>query len=357
MVFVKVSETYDLSTKVGKMGIVGIHTPRGPLFSKLWGGLISQHKKFRFASCDVTMACASMMPADPLQIGLEAGAIAPQDMFNPILYKAVSNDSMNNLINFMYSQYEASDPFSESSLVKGSVNDINDVEFETDVDQFKMYYALLADDDGWRKAMPQAGLQMKGLYPLVYQMLSPYGKNYFDVASTMLDDSGGFVGSDTGDFLVPDNASGSGVGPYTYGQGTAPLRGPSMRMPWMDTKILVSATNQGTESTVAMNVNSQTSRDTYAQVVGEYPPSYVACMILPPATLNQLYYRLKITWTIELSGLVPLTNTMTWADLAVVGQMAYGTDYATQASATAQTASMDMVDTTGADVTKVMESV
>ena len=27
MVFVKVSETYDLSTKIGKMGIVGIHTP------------------------------------------------------------------------------------------------------------------------------------------------------------------------------------------------------------------------------------------------------------------------------------------------------------------------------------------
>ncbi|ADB24814.1 ORF9 [Chimpanzee stool associated circular ssDNA virus] len=88
--FVKVSETYDLSTQTDKMGFVGIHTPEGKLVYNMWSGLFKNFRKFRYASCDVTMACASMLPADPLQIGVEAGDIAPQDMFNPILYKAVS---------------------------------------------------------------------------------------------------------------------------------------------------------------------------------------------------------------------------------------------------------------------------
>ena len=65
MVQVRISETYDLSTKVGKMGIVGIHTPTGGLIDKMWSGLVLQTDRFRFVKCDVAMACASMLPADP----------------------------------------------------------------------------------------------------------------------------------------------------------------------------------------------------------------------------------------------------------------------------------------------------
>lgn len=349
MVFVKVSETYDLSTKVGKIGIVGIHTPRGSLFTRMWGGLIGQHKKFRFASCDVTMACASMLPADPLQIGLEAGAIAPQDMFNPILYKAVSNESMNRLVQFMYAQYKAS-PLGDSSLMKGSVIDINDVEAFGDTsspaDQLAMYYALLADDDGWRKAMPQAGLQMKGLFPLVYQMVSAYGFNYANTSATEMDNDI----SKYGEQVTLPNGSANTAAVYS-GSGTTPFKGPSMRMPWMPTKILAETPRKFVQTTA----DGKEINDTMEQVVGDFPPCYVACMVLPPATLNQLYYRLKVTWTIELADLIPLTATMNWNDMASVGAIAYGTDYALQSEATAKTASLDLVDTTGADATKVME--
>lgn len=349
MVFVKVSETYDLSTKVGKIGIVGIHTPRGSLFTRMWGGLIGQHKKFRFASCDVTMACASMLPADPLQIGVEAGAIAPQDMFNPILYKAVSNESMNRLVQFMYAQYKSS-PLGDSSLLQGSVIDINNVEAFGDTsspaDQFAMYYALLSDDDGWRKAMPQAGLQMKGLFPLVYQMVSAYGLEYTNTSATEMDNDI----SKYGEQVTLPNGSGNTASVYS-GSGTVPFKGPSMRMPWMPTKVLAETPRKF----VGTTADGTTINDTMQQVVGDFPPCYVACMVLPPATLNQLYYRLKITWTIELADLIPLTATMNWNDMASVGAIAYGTDYSLQAEATAQTASLEMVDTTGADVTKVME--
>ena len=167
------------------MGIVGIHTPKGDLITRLWGGLAMQHKYVRFHSCDVTMACASLLPADPLQIGQEAGAIAPQDMFNPILYKAVSNDSMSNL------QAWLSASAVDSHFGKdGSVVDINDAEFRSSddavVSQFDMYYSLLGNPDGFRKAMPQAGLQMRGLYPLVYQVVSNYGVNTAGTTQTSI---------------------------------------------------------------------------------------------------------------------------------------------------------------------------
>ena len=69
MVFVKVSETYDLSTKIGKMGIVGIHTPDSDLITRHYGGFVQNMKFAKFVQCDVAMACASMLPADPLRLG------------------------------------------------------------------------------------------------------------------------------------------------------------------------------------------------------------------------------------------------------------------------------------------------
>ena len=192
MVSVRVSETYDLSTKVGKMGIVAIHTPTGSLIDKMWPGLVLQHKKVRFVKCDVAMACASMLPADPLQIGVEAGSIAPQDMFNPILYKAVSNDSMSNIQSYIQG-YGSANIASTVAVNQGSVVDMNEPGFTKDyqgeptgslnpgdpvqIDAFSIYYGLLADSDSWKKAMPQSGLTMRGLYPLVYQVVSNYGAN------------------------------------------------------------------------------------------------------------------------------------------------------------------------------------
>ena len=94
---VRISETYDLSTQVGKMGLIAVHTHSFHAISGAWGGLAKNHKFMRLVNCDITMACASMLPADPLQIGTEAGDIAPQDMFNPILFKGGSSRSGRGL--------------------------------------------------------------------------------------------------------------------------------------------------------------------------------------------------------------------------------------------------------------------
>lgn len=336
---VKISETYDLSTKVGKMGFVGIHTPTGGLIDKLWSGLVLQCKKFRFVKCDVAMACASMLPADPLQIGVEAGAIAPQDMFNPILYRAVSNDSMNSFLSFLQNCAETSGVL--KTVNQGSVIEVNNADFklanDNPADHFQMYYGLLASE-GWRHAMPQAGLTMDGLYPLVYQVINQYGLN-------------GPIGTNVTQIpAVPVNAtSGSGVpvsedGATIQNIGTANLRGPSMRMPAIDTMYF----DEVPDADVVPNNMAYVRSNT-----GRVPPAYVGLIVLPPAKLNQLYYRLKVTWTVEFTGLRPLTDIASWTRTSLIGVDAYGTDYANQSAA--MTTKTAMVDTTGSDIVKIME--
>ena len=344
MVVVRVSETYDLSTKIGKMGLVGIHTPTGDLISRMWPGLILQHKKFRFVECDVAMACASMLPADPLQIGVEAGAIAPQDMFNPILYKAVSNESMNQFqawLNIVNQTAGLTGAFNQ-----GSVVDVNDPSFvgedgTAELDQFSMYYALLADSDGWRKAMPQAGLEMRGLYPLVFQVVSQFGsgpENSSSDADANISVPSLTVGAD-------DHSPTSKVTAATSSVTNRTMRGPSMRMPAIDTTYFVSMSMTDTDIAPA-GINVDTSLD-------KVPPAYVGMIVLPPAKLNQLYYRLKVTWTIEFTGLRSSVDVSNWVNLERIGKLAYGTDYVSQSAS--MSAKTGMVDTAGSSITKIME--
>lgn len=342
MVQVRVSETYDLSTQIGKMGLVGIHTPRGQLISRLWSGLIAQHKKFRFVSCDVQMACASMLPADPLQVGVEAGSIAPQDMFNPILYKAVSNDSMSNLVNYLIGNGFTS---SMVSINEGSVADINDTVFKDSADgvlsSFDLYYALLADSDGWRKAMPQSGLEMRGLYPLVYQVLQNFGDNTLGLVVKPNDNTK--FGGDASNRPVVSPGAKDGTTAFT---NPITMRGPSMRMPSMNTTCFPAQNaNQG---------SSYLGQEIDAVDLIQYTPAcYVGVIVLPPATLNQLYYRLKVTWTVEFTELRSLVEISNWRGLSQIGDIAYGTDYAAQS--TAMTSQTSLVDTENASISKIME--
>jgi hypothetical protein len=348
MVSVRVSETYDLSTKVGKMGIVAIHTPTGSLIDKMWPGLVLQHKKVRFVKCDVAMACASMLPADPLQIGVEAGAIAPQDMFNPILYKAVSNDSMSNIQSYIQGLGSAGST-SLNSVNQGSVVDVNDPGFTNDaeaqIDAFSMYYGLLADSDSWRKAMPQAGLTMNGLFPLVYQVVSNYGVN--GRPAKPVNDYKGGANTDPFDdvqFVEGYNVSDAAATQINH---VVNFRGPSMRMPAFDTTIFDSADNRDNMIVPFANTANVKSN------VGYAPACYVGLIVLPPAKLNQLYYRLKVTWTVEFSGLRSMADIGSWSTLSGIGTIAYGTDYAEQS--TAMSSITNMVDTDGASIEKIME--
>ena len=364
--YVKVSETYDLSTKPDKMGLLGIHTPDGKLVFSMWKGLFQNFRKMRFVSCDVAMACASMLPADPLQIGVEAGDIAPQDMFNPILYKAVSNDSMSNLLNKIY----AAGGYLDAStwLNKNSVSAENTPEFvydsTKDIDQFAMYYGLLADTSGWKKAMPQAGLGMKGLVPLTFSLVATQGQP--NVISTLGNSMLSYPDAGTQDDKISSHTA--FIGRY--------MRGDTRRMPAFDTMVMTKDGSMGNKlSTVIYPANNS---DNYPKVGDsisvltdpgsnnrtlivpnlDAPNCFVAAIVLPPAKLNRLYYRLKVTWTVEFSGPRPLTDITNWYGLALAGAMSYGSDYEEQSALITKGKDANkqgMVDAGDMDITKVME--
>ena len=328
---VRISETYDLSTQVGKMGLVAIHTPSFEKVARLWGGLCKNFKFLKFTSCDVTMACASMLPADPLQIGTDAGDIAPQDMFNPILYKAVSNDSYSNFVNRI--MCTASEVFGASG---GSVSAINEPDFGKDtamtpLDQFSLYYSLLADKDGWRKSMPQSGLQMKGLYPVVFSVLNNIGNNS-NVADNV-------ISGNTADFNKVHSRTSAGDTSVSIGTF---MRGPPIRMPRVPTAVLNGTV--GSDSVDGVMLEYSTPK---------YPTCYVGVIVLPPAKLNKLYYRMRVTWTVEFTEPRTLFELASFQSLAEIGTEFYGTDYVTQSSLATKKTSM--VDTKDADVQLIME--
>lgn len=307
MTTVRITETYDLSTEVDQLGIIGIHTPSKQGMSDLYPGLLQNHRRCRLVGCDVVIACASMLPADPLQIGTEAGSIAPQDMFNPILYTAVSNDKFNTIQNRIMAGEAVSD---YGSVVKA------DPEIDND---FAVYYALLADSDGWKKAMPQSGLSMHGLYPIVYEVLSTVGS------------PGAFSDPDEANFESVTNPDLNASGIQLAGL----FKGQSKRMPSIPLHTFV-----GDEST---GVNSTW-----------FPTTYVACVVMPPAKMHKLYYRMSVTWTIEVLEVIPITEYATGTFLTSFGNNSYASDYADQSSR--MDSKTDMVDVKGATIEKIMTS-
>lgn len=334
MVFVKVRETYDLHTVTNKMSVIGIHTPNAGIIKRNYPGLLMQCKAYRPVSCDVRVACASMLPADPQQIGLTEGDIAPEDLFNPILYKALSNQGM--------SQVEAR----IASMGSGSVNlsidgDTADAKLDgmlgdTLTDEFNLYYGLLSDTNAWRHANPQAGLEMRGLKPLVYNMLYTVGDNR-GVYST---------GSSTeaGSFAAPAE-DGSRLTPYGY-----MFKGRPEPMPMLN----CTSYNAGT-SHIGFSDDSIMN----AEGVVPAPLVYVGAIIVPPSRLHQLFYRMVVEWTLEFSKVRSINEITNWTGIQTIGSETHyqSYDYSTTSKIsgveTTQTSDTEMVSA-NVDVKKVM---
>lgn len=332
LVSVRVSETYDLSTEVNKISLIGIHTPNATMIAKLWDGFFKNYKFLHLDRCDVALACASMLPADPQQVGLEAGDIAPQDMFNPILYTACSNDSFNQMISRIHDLARIS-----TVPNPGSIDLDDNPHFyssgTTEIDHFKLYYGLLSDPDSFRKAMPQAGLQMSGLRPIVFPLLSQYG--------TLSNDD---LTSDEAVNKIPIASNVSG-GVSMQSLGTY-LKGRAQAMPRLPTTIGKNITTSYDES-AGINVKGIATKS--------IPLTYVGAIIVPPAKLNKLYYRLKVTWTITFSEPRPNTAISSWNGLAEMGDLTYKTNYV-EPSDSDLTSKTELVSADGCELQTIMQS-
>lgn len=327
MVFVTVSETYDLSTKPNKMSIIGIHTPTRDIIQKTYPGLCMNSKYCRIVKQDVTMACASMLPADPLQIGVEAGDIAPQDMFNPILYKAVSNDSMSTL----EARLAGAGGAGGSTAISGP-SVVKDDAVTTLADEFNTYYSLLSNRDGFRTANPQAGLTMRDLVPLVFEKYYNYGVNQN-------------ASSDAVPIIGVNGALGS--------INAQAMKGRPHPMPKFNTTYLTSTSSGSAVNFQRIdNGMSDGNPKNNNVMMPQLIPVYTACIVMPPCKLNQLFYRLVVRTTLEFTEVRPITEIMALTD-QTYAPLVYATDYAQQSKS--MTSVMGMVDTKEADIEKIME--
>ena len=336
MVFVKVRETYDLHTIRNKMTIIGIHTPAANIIKDNYPGLLLQCKAYRPVKCDVKLACASVLPLDPQGVGLAEGDVAPEDIFNPILYKALSNFGMSNI-----------DKFVLSGLAGAGTNICdfdNDIDFKTDVgaqaqtsvDQFDMYYGLLAQTHEWKHANPQSGLRMDGLVPLVYETYQTYG----------------------------DNPSGQNFNPQigrVYGEGedgkatfvpVQTYRGKAHAMPMLNCTATVTEKVEGVDYPVgAFPAFGGTELNFQSGIPA--PKVFCGCIIIPPSRLHQLFYRLVCEWTLEFSMIRPYGDLVSWQGLAGIGDTTHYISYSYDSKTVP--ASTGMVDTSeDSEIHKVM---
>lgn len=331
MVTVRITETYDMKTTVGKLGIIGIHTPNGTQIQRLYPGLAKNHKYIRFRKCDVVGACASVLPADPLQVGVSAGAVAPEDMFNPILYKAVTNDSFDTLVSRIYD--------SVNSTQVNQHGSVNEQELDvSDADAFRVYYGLLAENGKFRKSLPQSGFRIKNLIPICHTLISQYGN--LKKPGVAMADSTTVPSYPVG---VPDNL---GQVPFSNPQGSAMdtaqvitgqvFRGRSVKMPRMP----LHTEQEALTATTSVSL----------------PKTFVACMILPPARLHEFYYRMRVTWTISFEKIVSTNEYTPAGTIATTGGSSYARDYTFPSAKMALPGETDIVDTDGVECNKIMES-
>lgn len=313
-VFVKLRETYDLSTKENQLGVIGIHTPTGLNLSDQFAGLMQNFKFMRFNSVNITIACASLMPLDPLQVGLEAGEVNPQDIFNPILYTAVSNDSFGRIQSLIRG--------GSLTTLGGSAKWNDDATSGVaDANALDAYYALLSADM-FATSMPQQGVRMTAVRPFCHALVTDKAVN-------------GRANGSNKDYIQADSSyaisNETGNGEQTivaYSAGCVP-------MPRIPTMYAKSGSTQAAQ---------QSPGNVYDFNIA-YNPVYCAMVIMPPAVLQKLYFRMTVEWSITFEEYTPFWNWKGLSAIAGVGASTHKSDYSTQsASMTSLETSVDVGD-------------
>lgn len=317
MVFVKVRETYDLHTVTDKMTVIAIHTPKPDIIKRNYPGLLMQCRAYRPVSADVRVACASMLPMDPQGIGTAEGDVAPEDIFNPILYKAMSNLGMSQLEARISSMAHVP----TNAEVDGDTATVDNNSVLSIVDSdFNIYYGLLSNTHDWKHANPQAGLSMTNLRPLVYEML-------YNVGDMKPPHAPGYYEAPDGTGLVSSVIKTS-------------ITGNAKPMPFIN----CTAYSRTADGGIA-EPGFPTSAAAASNASIEVPWINVVCgaIVVPPSRLHQLYYRMVVEWTLEFSQLRPLSEIVTMGGIGSIGSESHYQSYSYSSTKEAITGTSDTV--------------
>lgn len=280
------TETYDLNTSIGELSMLGIHTPQSTSLKKMFKGFFENYKKYKILGCNFNMVCASQQALDPSQIGLEAGQVDPRDVLNPILFKACTGESINALVDQIYNNNLDVDVAAQGER---SVSQVLSSASWRDA-----YYALLADDS-WRKSHPQKGLTVMGLKPMVHKVVTTQPFKW--VGASAPEDSPFsapyFMGSSDSETVSSARGMGGpragspGTSATTQANPTVFVSNGLTDMPWLETAV-------GMQGTITNGSESQSKYGNY--IINSVPRVYMGAIVLPPAILQRLFFRLQITW-------------------------------------------------------------
>lgn len=286
--FLDIVQTYDFNTEVGKVGVVAFHTPGRGAIDHICDGALKNFRKIYFKSMDFALACVSQLPVDPLGVGFEAGKIAPQDVVNPILFKACSGESLNVFLNTIYN---GSGSGSNTNMASISKQDIKGLGAD-DMD-FGAYYRMM-NDPTFRKAHPQQGMVVNGLVPLVRQVLvnRQFGRFSGDNVGNANNNpnyvpftSGNEFPTSFGTPVTDDDlVSGANIGTTDVQF----MNGPLVHLPAQDTMTVPKFDLLSNNSTVA-----------------DFVKAYLGVLVLPPAYMQSLYFRLQVVWHVVLESYRP----------------------------------------------------
>nr|QCC72718.1 capsid protein [Cressdnaviricota sp.] len=326
-------EVVDLHTESKTVSVIGIHTPCTSTPVKMLQGFWKQFRKVRYLGCSLSLVPAARLPADPLQVSIEAGepTIDPRDMLNPIQFHGCHGDDMGAILDTLYS----GEAIGTSDVVRKQSDSttfdvFSESQFGNDyVDS--LYYRALTDRT-WAKAHPQIGFRKSGLHPLVHQIVANRPFSQFSP-----DDRSGRIGPIVikGDG-IPANAGQMGVFPEGVNGSFAVYPSPALPdtnevdtqtnfviergnggysfatsglrpLGWQDTQTSVMTTQQYvSEPLTGKNAQQDSSKiaDVLKQVVvpNTIPKFYMGMILLPPAYKTEQWFRLQINHRFAFKG-------------------------------------------------------
>lgn len=306
----KFQEIYDMGTVSGRTTILGVHTPQGDHVQNLLGGFFRQFRKFRYCGCSITMVPAAQLPADPLQVSFEAGALTvdPRDLLNPILFHGCHGESLNEILN----QYLATSDMTNTS----SVDEVRPTLAETEAG----YYSALSDPS-FRKFGIQSGAKVN-LQPMVHPLVltNPMvpSESKTTLKRTVSGQQGAtaVLGELTGNLRDMDNntdqvyyagiqnpvplvplINNSGV---EYAQGVTPMMFSNGLRPlgWLPTTTFPPAPKVG-QNSVGTGTGSTYEVTEYTIGPTILPKLFMGFFMLPPSYTQEMYFRLIITHYFE----------------------------------------------------------
>lgn len=292
------TETYDINTAINEMSILGIHTPQAPALKKMFRGFFEQYRKYKILGCNFNMVCASQQSLDPSQVGLANDEVDPRDVLNPILFKACTGDNLNELLNQVYNKSEEL-TYPDVANTPGSLSQ----HVDSRESSFRAYYELLADET-FRKEHPQRGITVTGLRPYVHKVVTTQPFRWNGVENYT---RGSYPSSDAyGNPFATSSGNVSGFGGISGSNQDLPPNTTSVPtnrtvfvsdgitdMPWLETTY-----------SYVQSMSTENSKQA-SFLITDVPRCYLGCLILPPAKVQRLFWRLTISWHVMFKDFRP----------------------------------------------------